>query len=53
MIKNLNRKWFIDMKKSYFIGDQKSDQLMAKKAKLNFNFPEQNLYYQIKRIISK
>ena len=53
MIKNLNRKWFIDMRKSYFIGDQKSDQLMAKKAKLNFNFPEQNLYYQIKRIISK
>ena len=53
MVKKLNRKWFIDMKKSYFIGDQKSDELMAKKAKLNFNYPEENLYYQIKKIVSK
>ena len=53
MVKKLNSKWFINMSKSYYIGDQKTDELMAKKSGINFYYPEQDLYSQIKKIIKK
>ena len=53
MVKKLNSKWFINMNKSYYIGDQKTDELMAKRSGINFYYPEKDLYIQIKKIIKK
>ena len=53
MVKKLNSKWFINMNKSYYIGDQKTDELMAKRLGINFYYPEKDLYFQIKKIIKK
>ena len=49
MIKNINKKWFISMKKSYFIGDKKSDESAAKKSKLKFNYVQEDLLKQVKK----
>ena len=51
MIKQLLKKWPIDIKKSFMIGDRLSDQQCAKKSQLNFEFAKKNFYYQIKNIL--
>jgi histidinol phosphatase-like enzyme len=38
MIKNLKKRWDIDIKKSLFIGDHKVDELCAKKSKIKFKY---------------
>ena len=51
MIINLMKKWFINKKKSFMIGDQISDKLAAKKSKLFFEYSSNNFYDQVKKII--
>ncbi len=51
MIENIKKKWHINLKRSFMIGDQISDQLCAKKSKIYFEFANQNFYSQIKSII--
>lgn len=50
MIKKLQKKWLINHKKSFFIGDKISDEKCAKKSKLKFFYPEKNLFNQVKKI---
>lgn len=51
MIKNLKKKWPIEMKKSFMIGDQKKDETCAKKSKIYFEYTSNNIYNQVKSII--
>jgi len=53
MIKILKRKWSIDVKKSFMIGDKKSDKLAAYKSGLYFEYVKKNFYKQIKKIDEK
>ena len=50
MIKKIYKKWFLDREKSFFIGDQISDEKCANKSKLYFEFPKKNFFNQIKKI---
>jgi D,D-heptose 1,7-bisphosphate phosphatase len=51
LITDLQKKWNIDMKKSFMIGDQSTDEICAKKSKLNFFYRDKDLYKQIKKLI--
>ncbi len=52
MFKLAQKKWNIDKKKSFMIGDQKTDMLFARKSKIKgYLFNEKNLYKFIKKII--
>lgn len=55
MIMKAKKKWNIDNKKSFMIGDKKIDLLAAKNAGLKFYYKskKKTLYFQIKDIISK
>jgi D-glycero-D-manno-heptose 1,7-bisphosphate phosphatase len=55
MIIKAKKKWNIDNKKSFMIGDKKIDLLAAKNAGLKFYYKskKKTLYFQIKDIISK
>ena len=53
MIKKLKNKWRIDIKKSFMIGDKKSDKLAALKSKLYFEYVKKNFYNQVKKIAKK
>ena len=55
MIIKAKKKWNIDNKKSFMIGDKKIDLLAAKNADLKFYYKskKKTLYFQIKDIISK
>ncbi len=50
MIKNLKKKWMINMKKSYFIGDKRTDEITAKKSNIKFYYANNNLCNLIKKI---
>ena len=52
MITNIQLCWDINNKKSFMIGDKKSDEMAAKKSKLKFFYAEPNFYKQVKSIIS-
>jgi D-glycero-D-manno-heptose 1,7-bisphosphate phosphatase len=51
MVEKIKKEWHIDLKRSFMIGDQISDQLCAKKSKLYFQFAKKNFHSQIKSII--
>ncbi len=51
MIKQLFKKWPTDVKKSFMIGDRRSDKLCAKKSGLYFEYAKINFYFQIKSIL--
>ncbi len=52
MLKKAIKKWQIDPKKSFMIGDKISDKLAAKKVKIKFFYKkEKNLNTQIKNIL--
>ena len=52
MIKKAIKKWKIDIKTSFMIGDKISDKLAAKKAKIKFFYKkDKNLNTQIKNIL--
>ena len=53
MIKKILKKWNIDIKKSFMIGDRLSDKLAAKKSKLYFEYVKNNFYLQVKKIANK
>ena len=53
MIINLFKKWNINRKESFMIGDKNSDKIAAAKSKLFFEFANKDLYAQIKKIIFK
>ena len=50
MIEDIKKRWKIDLKRSFMIGDRKSDSVAAKKSKLYFEYPKKNFYTQIKKI---
>ena len=50
MIKNILKKFIIDKKKSFMIGDKISDKKCAKKSSIKFYFAEENFETLIKRI---
>jgi D-glycero-D-manno-heptose 1,7-bisphosphate phosphatase len=45
MLKNIEKKWIIDFKKSFFVGDQITDKLCAKKYGIKFFFYKKNLKF--------
>ena len=51
MIKSLFKDWDIQKKKSFMIGDKRSDFLAAKKSNLKFYYVNNDFYKQIKSII--
>ena len=53
MIKKILRNWNIDLKKSFMIGDRKSDRIAAKKSNLYFEYVKNNFYNQVKSIENK
>ena len=50
MIKNLIKKFDIDLEKSFFIGDKISDMLSSKSSNIRFFYREKNLHRQILKI---
>jgi len=50
MIKKLFKKWHIEKRNSFFIGDQTSDELCAKRSNVKFFYTKENFYYQVKKI---
>ena len=52
MIKKIEKRWFIDKKKSYFIGDQPKDEKAAKKSNLKFYYVRTNILKQVYNINS-
>ena len=53
MIKKILKKWKVNIKKSFMIGDRKSDELAAKKSNLYYEYVKHNFYDQIKKIEGK
>ena len=53
MILDLKKKWDINFKKSFMIGDKRTDELCAIKSKLKFFYAKENLFDQIKSITKK
>ena len=53
MIKKILKNWNIDLKKSFMIGDRKSDELAAKKSNLYYEYVKNNFHNQIKKIDKK
>ena len=53
MITEIFKKWPTDRKKSFMIGDKKSDKLCAKKSGLKFEFATSNFLLQVKKILAK
>lgn len=51
LISDLQKNWNIDMKKSFMIGDKKTDEICAKKSKLKYYYRDLDLYDQIKKLI--
>ena len=53
MIKKILKKWDIDIKLSFMLGDKKSDKIAASKSKLYYQHVSNNFYLQVKRIERK
>ena len=53
MIKKILKKWNVDLKKNFMLGDQKSDELAANKSKLYYEYVQNNFYNQVKKIEKK
>jgi len=51
MIIKAKKKWNIDLKKSYMIGDEKKDQKISKKLGIRFKLKRKNLFYEVKSLI--
>ena len=51
MIEHIKKNWIVDLKKSFFIGDKKTDMLAAKKSKIYFEYAQNDFLVQIKKII--
>jgi len=53
MIEKLIKKWKINRKKAFMIGDNKKDNLASKKSKLYFEYAKGSLFKQVKKIVSR
>ena len=53
MIKRIYKKWNVDIKKSFMIGDKKTDKLAAQKSNLYYEYVGSNFYLQVKEIDKK
>ena len=53
MIKKILRNWNIDLKKSFMIGNSKTDKLAAEKSSLYFEYVKNNFYDQVRCIEKK
>ena len=52
MIENIKLNWDINNKKSFMIGDKKTDKLAAERSKIKFYYANKNFFKQIKLIIN-
>ena len=50
MIKNIFKNWIIDKQNSFMIGDKISDELCAKRSKINFFYAKNDFFKQVKKI---
>mgnify|MGYP001215190182 CR=1 FL=1 len=53
MIKKILKKWNINLKKSFMIGDHFTDKIAAKKSRLYFEYVKKNFYKQVINIERK
>ena len=53
MIKQIQKKWHINLNKSFMIGDKMTDEICAKKSSLYFEYPDKDFLNQVKKIIKK
>ena len=53
MIIKIHKKWNIDIKKSFMIGDKKTDKLAARKSNLYYEYVTSNFYLQVRKIDKK
>ena len=53
MIKKICKKWNINTRKSFMIGDKKTDKLAALKSNLYYENVSNNFYLQVKKIDKK
>ena len=53
MIKNILKKWNVDLKRSFMLGDMPSDKLAAKRSNLYFEYVKSNFLQQVKKIEKK
>jgi histidinol phosphatase-like enzyme len=53
MIENLIKKWPVDRKKSFMIGDQKTDEIAANKSSLYFRYTENEFDKLVIKICKK
>ena len=51
MILQLFKTWHIDKKNSFFIGDQKSDKMCAKKSNIYFEYVQNDIVKQVEKIL--
>ena len=50
MIESIKKKWNIDLKRSFMIGDKLSDEKCSKKSKISFYYFNKNLFTSTKKI---
>ena len=53
MIKKILNKWNINLKKSFMLGDSKTDESAARKSNLYYEYVKNNFYSQVKKIEKK
>ena len=53
MIKEILKMWNVDIKKSFMLGDKKTDKIAAKKSKLYYEYVSNNFFHQVKKIEKK
>ena len=53
MVLEIFNKWFTIKKKSFFIGDQKSDEICAKRSGIFFEYAKTNLFNQVRNLLRK
>jgi len=53
MIKKIYKKWNIDIKKSFMLGDKRSDKITANRSKLYYEYAKRDFFKQVKKIDKK
>ena len=49
MLESIKKKWNIDLKKSFMIGDKISDERCSRKSNINFFYFNKNLFISTKK----
>jgi len=53
MVKEIYKNWSVLKRKSFFIGDQESDEICAKKSRIYFEYVQSDILKQIKKLLKK